>query len=346
MDDSVWKLLRRVLQRIPASRVQAVLTKWDHLSRRQLQSLNFAQSRQQLWENVIALCQENGMTMKHVTELDLIYRIEYPDQGNWQVYQLCDPKDEVLSSGLIEFRQQFKTHLKELINHVSIKIKKHDDEAVWIRIAWGDNYTKPNHFKPTYVVHYLQTPYVFLSGVSVKHRPLLYEALVLAAQYESIKDIHLSGRCFTSLRDLLMLKQTFPAHHPRPLQDRNPPNSADEDPNIQNEHEKQVEDALQIASEAFGDGPLPRLQTAVYKLETKFKDPENGLLSNRQEPFKGVVKFSSSSLLDSLSYAVTSGIASAPVTPLLSSITRKGRNYFLITDKGPGVSANTPGPKI
>ena len=38
-------------------------------------------------------------------------------------------------------------------------------------------------------------------------------------------------------------------------------------------------------------------------------------------------------------------MASAPVTPLLSSITQKGRNYFVITDKGPGVGS-TPGPKI
>ncbi|MBN3309882.1 CENNB protein, partial [Amia calva] len=170
-------------------------------------------------------------------------------------------------------------------------------------------------------------------------------ALVLAAKYDSLKDIHLSGRYLTSLRDLVMrqYKQAFPTNQPRPLHERNPLPS--EDPNIENEHAKDMENVFQMAKEAFGDGPLPKLETAIYKLETKFKDTENGILSDRQEPFKGVVKFSSSSLLESLKYSVATGIASAPVTPLLSSITQKGRNYFVITDKGAGISSNTPGPK-
>lgn len=33
------------------------------------------------------------------------------------------------------------------------------------------------------------------------------------------------------------------------------------------------------------------------------------------------------------------GIASAPVTPLLSSIPLKGRNYFVVTDNTPGPSS-------
>lgn len=33
------------------------------------------------------------------------------------------------------------------------------------------------------------------------------------------------------------------------------------------------------------------------------------------------------------------GIASTPVTPLLSSIPLKGKNYFVITDNGPGPSS-------
>ena len=59
------------------------------------------------------------------------------------------------------------------LSQVSIKIKKHTDEAVWIRVAWGDSFTRPNHMKPTYVVHHLQTPYVFVSNLTAKHRPLL-----------------------------------------------------------------------------------------------------------------------------------------------------------------------------
>lgn len=56
---------------------------------------------------------------------------------------------------------------------VSLKIKKHTDEAVWIRVAWGDGFSQPNHLKPTYVVHHLQTPYVFVTNMTSKQKPLL-----------------------------------------------------------------------------------------------------------------------------------------------------------------------------
>lgn len=122
--------------------------------------------------------------------------------------------DDAHSVELIQFKEQFKSHLRELVRHVSetfsptqaindivaslihivwaalcltsgikytffisfkvsIKIKKHTDEAVWIRIAWGDAFTRPNHLKPTYVVHYLHSPYVFVTSLTLKQKPLL-----------------------------------------------------------------------------------------------------------------------------------------------------------------------------
>lgn len=65
---------------------------------------------------------------------------------------------------------------------------KHADQAVWIRIAWGDNFSKPNHLKPTYVVHYLQTPYVFVTWLNSKHKDLLSQVICLLG-------LHLPGYC-------------------------------------------------------------------------------------------------------------------------------------------------------
>lgn len=67
---------------------------------------------------------------------------------------------------------------------MSVKIKKHTDEAVWIRIALGSSFSKPNHLKPTYVVHYLQTPYVFVRNLTSKLKPLLSQ--VRKKAYSSI----------------------------------------------------------------------------------------------------------------------------------------------------------------
>lgn len=58
---------------------------------------------------------------------------------------------------------------------VSVKIRKHSDEAVWIRVAWGENLSRPNHLKPTYIVHHLQTPYVFVTSLTSKQKPPLFQ---------------------------------------------------------------------------------------------------------------------------------------------------------------------------
>lgn len=333
MGGSTKRLLQRLIRRIPYQMLQTMLGKWAHLSNADLHSLNFTQPKWVLTEHLLALCEEKGLTVKHITELEMIYIIENPNQGMWHGFQLLDAEEDAPSIELTQFKEQFKANLTELISHVSIKIKKHTDEAIWIRVAWGDNFTKPNHLKPTYVVHHLQTPYVFVTGMTSKDKPLLNQALVLATRYGSMKDAHLSGRNLIAIRDLLtrQYQQVFPTKHPKPLQEKNP---VPRNPNIENEQAENTENRLQMACEAFGDGTLPQLQKAVYKLETKFRDNSNKTLTGRKEPFRGVVEFSSTNLLESLRHCVSSGMASTPVTPLLSSITQKGRNYFVITDKG------------
>uniref|UniRef100_A0A8C7Q9I5 Centromere protein N n=1 Tax=Oncorhynchus mykiss TaxID=8022 RepID=A0A8C7Q9I5_ONCMY len=333
MGGSTKLLLQRLIRRIPYQMLQTMLGKWAHLSNADLHSLNFTQPKWVLTEHLLALCEEKGLTVKHITELEMIYIIENPNQGMWHGFQLLDAEEDAPSIELTQFKEQFKANLTELISHVSIKIKKHTDEAIWIRVAWGDNFTKPNHLKPTYVVHHLQTPYVFVTGMTSKDKPLLNQALVLATRYGSMKDAHLSGRNLIAIRDLLtrQYQQVFPTKHPKPLQEKNP---VPRNPNIENEQPENTENRLQMACEAFGDGTLPQLQKAVYKLETKFRDNSNKTLTGRKEPFRGVVEFSSTNLLESLRHCVSSGMASTPVTPLLSSITQKGRNYFVITDKG------------
>ncbi|XP_029577147.1 centromere protein N-B isoform X3 [Salmo trutta] len=305
MDDSTKRILQRLIRRIPYQMLQTVLGKWAHLSREDLHSLDFTQPKWVLTERLLALCEEKGLTVKHITELEMIYIIENPNQGMWHGFQLLDAEEDAPSIELTQFKEQFKANLTELISHVSIKIKKHTDEAIWIRVAWGDNFTKPNHLKPTYVVHHLQTPYVFVTGVTSKHKPLLNQALVLATRYGSMKDAHLSGRNLIAIRDLLMrqYQQVFPTKHPKPLQEKNP---VPRNPNIEKEQAENTENRLQMACEAFGDGTLPQLQKAVYKLETKFRDNSNKTLTGRGEPFRGVVEFASTNLLESLRHCVSS----------------------------------------
>ncbi|XP_040889677.1 centromere protein N [Toxotes jaculatrix] len=338
MDDSTKRLLQRLMRRIPTQMLKTTLEKWGRLTAAQQQSIDFTQAKWALTEKLLAICEENEWTAKHIAELEMTYVTENPNQGMWYAFQLMDPEDDAHSVELMQFKEQFKSHLGELVRHVSVKIKKHTDEAVWIRIAWGDSFTRPNHLKPTYVVHHLQTPFVFVTSLTSKQKPLLSQALVLSTRYHAIKDANLSGRKLTAIRDLLMrqYQQVFPTRYPSPLAEENQTVS---NPRIEREQAGLAANRCQMACEAFGDGMLPQLQSAVYKLETKFRDHTNKIMTEREEPFRCVVKFTSTNLLESLRHCASSGIASTPVTPLLSSIPLKGRNYFVITDNGPGPSS-------
>nr|XP_046241303.1 centromere protein N [Scatophagus argus] len=344
MDESTKRLLQRLIRRIPAQMLRTTLDKWGRLTAAQQKSMDFTQPKWALADKLLDICEENGFTAKHITELEMTYVIDNPNQGMWYAFQLMEPEDDAHSVELTQFKEQFKAHLRELMRLVSVKIKKHTDEAVWIRIAWGDNFSRPNHLKPTYVVHYLQTPYVFVKSLTSKQKPLLSQALVLSTRHHAIKDANLSGRKLTAIRDLLMrqYQQVFPTKYPSPLAERNQTVS---NPHIEREQAEPAAKRLQMACEAFSDGVLPQLQSAVYKLETKFRDHTNKTMTEREEPFKCVVKFSSANLLESLRHCASSGIASTPVTPLLSSITLKGRNYFVITDNGPGPSSQMRQPQ-
>lgn len=333
MDDTARRLLQRLVRRIPSQLLKPTLEKWGRIKR--LNSIDFTSSKYTITDALLSLCEENNCSTKHITELELLYVIDSPNVGMWHAYQFIDPEDDAHTVELMQFKEQFKSHLTELVQNVSIKMKKHTDEAIWIRLAWGQSFSRPNHFKPTYVVHHLQSPYVFMTSINSKNRPLLFQALALATRYQTFKDANLSGK-LNAIRDLLMrqYEHVFPAKFPS----LNPENNENvKHPNIDQEQAELSSNRLQMACEAFGGGKLPEIQSAVYKLETRFRGHAKNM-TQRKEPFKCVVKFSSPNILESLRSCASSGIASTPVTPLLSSIPRKGRNYFVITDNGPGSS--------
>nr|XP_061820175.1 centromere protein N-like [Nerophis lumbriciformis] len=343
MEDPMNCLLRRLIQRIPSQLLRATMEKWDRLTEAQRQTIDFTQSKWAITDRLYALGEENGWTVKHIAELEMCYVIDNPNQGLWKAFQLVDPKADAQALEFLQFKQSFKNHLNELVRNVSVKIKKNTDEAVWIRIAWGDSFSRPNNLKPTYVVHYLQTPYVFVCRLTSKQKPLLSQALILSTRHQAIKDANLSGRKLTTIRDLLLqqYEQVFPTRYPSSLASTSQTVS---NPHIEREQAEDEVNRLQKACEAFGGGKLPELQSVVYKLETKFRDPTNKMMSEQGEPFNCTVKFSSTNILESLRHCASSGIASTPVTLLLSSIPRKRRNYFVITDNVPGPSSQPNQP--
>ncbi|XP_063168975.1 centromere protein N [Candoia aspera] len=341
MDETVSEYIRRTVLRIPRSETSKMLATWGFLSETQLQSLNIHQKKENVSQAVVELCEENHATIKDAAELDIIYNYTYQEKKMWTVYQMTrEDNEDLVIFNWTNFRRKFKYALLSVLKNATISFKEYEDNAVWIRIAWGTQYTKPNQYKPTYVVYHSQTPFVFIANSKLKsNRTLLFQALLAAADYKDIHEMDFRSHCLDSLKVILFKRccQNFQTYLPQPLQEKN---SALEnvDPRIilEDKHEK---DRIQrVNREAFGDGPQPKLEFAQYKLETVFKSEEEGSILNTNEPFRCMIKFSSPHLLEALRSLGPSGIADAPLSPLLTCITQKARNYFKIRERKDALS--------
>ncbi|NWS67470.1 CENPN protein, partial [Crotophaga sulcirostris] len=339
MDETVAEYIRRTVLKIPRGEIKMMLQKWGFLSEAQLQTINFHQIKENISQNVVQLCEENSADIKQAAVLDIIYNHIYPNKRMWSVYQMNKTGEEIEFFDLADFKKKFKRRLRSALINVTINFREYEDNAVWIRVAWGTPYTKPNQYKTSYVVYHSQTPYVFISASVLKSNlPLLCQALVFASNYHDIREMELRSHSLNSLKDIVFKRYSqycissqnyvsgffhfssqllFPAADLRIIQE--------------NRNEK--ERIQRVNREIFGDGPLPKLEFAQYKLETMFKSHPKIDVLDKKEPFRCLVKFSSPHLLESLRSLAPAGMADAPLSPLLTCIPQKAKNYFKIRDK-------------
>nr|XP_006004914.1 PREDICTED: centromere protein N isoform X2 [Latimeria chalumnae] len=334
MDETAAEYVRRMILKMTLSEIPELVNAWGALSEGQLQMLNFQKRKESLAKAISDFCVENQINIDCAADLDIIYCHRHQDKRNWSVYQMSRLEDEETDLfDVMEFRRRFKRSLQTSLKNVTIGFKQYEENAIWIRVAWGTHYTKPDQSKPSYVVYYPQTPCVFVSKLPNTRRPLLCQAILGATNYTRIKEMELRGRCLKSLRDIVFkqFNQAFQTHCPRPLQEGKVVEPV-LNPRITCENAREKEEIQRTTLEAFGDGPLPKLQFAHYRLETIFKS-ESGRLADRQEPFRCVATFSSPHLLEAFKSLAPLGIADAPVSQLLSCIPHKARNYFKIANK-------------
>ncbi|NXF20242.1 CENPN protein, partial [Rhodinocichla rosea] len=331
MDETVAEYIRRTVLKIPKDEVKMMLQKWGFLSEAQLQTLNFHQIKDNISQEVVQLCEENSADIKQAAVLDIIYNHIYQNKRMWSVYQMK-------KSGKIKCLWIPKCVGKSKLFYfyqVTITFKEYEDNAIWIRVAWGTPHKKPNQYKPSYVVYHSQTPYVFISSSVLKSTlPLLCQALLVASNYHDIREMELRSHSLNSLKDIVFKRysQNFQTDTPKPLQGGNvEPENADI--RIVEENRSEKERIHRLNQEVFGSGPQPKLEFAQYRLETMFKsDPKMDVL-DKKEPFRCLVKFSSPHLLESLKSLAPAGMADAPLSPLLTCIPHKARNYFKIREK-------------
>ncbi|XP_050167240.1 centromere protein N [Myiozetetes cayanensis] len=335
MDETVAEYIRRTVLKIPRDEIKMMLQKWGFLSEEQLQTLNFHQLKDNISQEVVQLCEENSADIKQAAVLDIIYNHIYQNKRMWSVYQMRKTGEELEYFDLTDFKKKFKRRLRSTLKNVTITFREYEDNAIWIRVAWGTPYRQPNQYKPSYVVYHSQTPYVFISASVLKSNlPLLCQALIVASNYHDIREMELRSHSLNSLKDIVFKRysQNFQTYCPKPLQERavEPENV---DLRIINENRSEKERIHRLNQEAFGDGPQPILQFAQYKLETMFKSSPQMDVLDKREPFRCLVKFSSPHLLESLKSLAPAGMADAPLSPLLTCIPQKARNYFRVREK-------------
>ncbi|XP_039931072.1 centromere protein N [Hirundo rustica] len=334
MDETVAEYIRRTVLKIPRDEIKMMLEKWGFLSEAQLQTLNCHQIKDSISQEVVQLCEENSADIKQAAVLDIIYNHIYQNKRMWSVYQMKKSGEELENFDITDFKKKFKRILRSTLKNVTITFKEYEDNAIWIRIAWGTPYKKPNQYKPSYVVYHSQTPYVFISASVLKsNMPLLCQALIVASNYHDIREMELRSHSLNSLKDIVFKRysQNFQTYT-TPLQGENvEPENADI--RIVQENRSEKERIHRLNQGDFGSGPQPKLEFAQYRLETMFKsDPKMDVL-DKKEPFRCLVKFSSPHLLESLKSLAPAGMADAPLSPLLTCIPHKARNYFKIREK-------------
>lgn len=172
------------------------------------------------------------------------------------------------------------------------------------------------------MLYYSQTPYTFTSFCHLKSNiPLLGQALTVASNHHKIVKMDLRSQYLDSLKAIVFKQysQTFETHNStKPLQETL---ELDIHTDSRTIHENRIkkERVRRVTQETFGDYPQPKLEFAQYKLETKFKsDFHGGILAERKEPLRCLMKFSSLHLLEALKSLAPAGIAVTPLSPLLT----------------------------
>ncbi|XP_077144472.1 centromere protein N isoform X4 [Ranitomeya variabilis] len=298
MDECTSEFIKRMITRMSFAEVMPVLKAWGVLAERDLQSLTMKNSKESLAMEVVHLCETRKCTMVRAAELDLVYTHAKSKLKIWEVLQMSKQTDPGMNfTDVSNFRASFKKFVFSIQRNLIIHFREFGD-ALWIRIAWGKDYMKPNQYRPSFIVYHIQTPYVFMTSLTKTQQPLV---------------------C-----------QPFQSYQSRSAPEEScMPTTVNQ--RADSERMKGKARVRQAMLETLGDGGLPVLECADYMLDTPFKG-EAGI-ANKIKPFQCMVKFSSPHILESVRSLAQSGLSEAPVSSLFSAIISKGKNIFYVSEK-------------
>ncbi|XP_061228792.1 centromere protein N [Neopsephotus bourkii] len=331
MDETVAEYIRSIVQKIPRKEIKTMLQKWGFLSEEQLQAIDFGQIKENIACDVFQLCEGIPGNIKEAAVLDMISS-SCKHKSCFFFSFSCVTEKEIVYFDIRDFKKKFKRKLRSALGNVTINFREYEDNEIWIRIAWGTLYREPNQYRASYVVYCSCTPYVFISLSKYRSNlPLLCQALLAASNSYDICAMDLQGHCLNSLKDIVHARsnQNFQTSYSEPLKEH----SVEPETGTVEENRKTNEKKRRMNQQVFGDGPLPKLEYAQYKLQTMFRSDPKHSISYQKEQFRCLVKLSSPDLLEALKSMAATSMVDAPVSPLLSCLPHRPRNHFRIKDK-------------
>ncbi|XP_073438645.1 centromere protein N isoform X2 [Dendrobates tinctorius] len=333
MDECTIEFIKRMITRMSFAEVMPTLKAWRFLAERDLQSLTMEQAKESLAMEVVHLCEIRKCTMDHAAELDIVYNHAKSKLKVWEVLKMSKQTDTDMNfADVSNFLTSFKKFVFSIRRNVTIHFREFGD-ALWIRIAWGKDYMKPNQYRPSFIVYHIQTPYVFMACVTKTQQPVVCQGLLSATGYDNIEKMDLKSRCLESLKDIVFKRfsQPFQSYQSRSAPEESCTPKTTVNQKADYERMKEKARVRHVMMETLGAGALPVLDCASYKLNTPFNG-EAGI-ANKIQPFQCVVKFSSPHLLEAVRSMAHSGLSEAPISSLFSSIINNEKNSFNVSEK-------------
>ncbi|KAJ8041189.1 Centromere protein N [Holothuria leucospilota] len=298
-------------------------------------------TKKKIVELICEACKIHGIHKKDLADLDLLSTQLHPERKRWIVYEIITNEDsntEIKDPEVL--CEKFGAQLSLLISH-DLCMRMHN-RAIWFRVGLKSR-SKTGQGNAVFIVFHPHSPYFITTPIRQKAKEVIFQALIDMLQADDIQECPLSDKDLGSLQEMTLMKNAqgsfskyrFNQVHTNPLvktRGKKRKGSILDDLNIHIENENGKDDhrRQELTTDVFGSNPQPKLLKLEYKMRTQLRGRE---LAPSEEPFRCVVKFEGTNVIEGIKKLSQTGLASLPLPGHLANVHSMAKNRFLLTDK-------------
>ncbi|KAL5021955.1 hypothetical protein ScPMuIL_001110 [Solemya velum] len=335
-------IVQNVLRRCRVSDIPKLLNEWN-CSEVQIDK---SQTKGEIIRDIIELYSDD-LTATKAGDLQLIYATKFPEKRKWSCFHLSGGQDSEHKLDpwklMKDLKKQLPLHFGRLKSETYVSGRIVDGALwMWAYVKQSDKFQSSSTIM---FVYYPRTPYIFINHFRAKLQEPFMECLVYTFGYSKLTNMQLTGTHLESLLQLALNKdsqgsfsrfrlkkvQAAPLSTKMPLKRKEP--DYEPNPSIICENSRNKRRKLEILDNTFGTEAQPVLEEVEYKLEVRFRGSEHvPAMVNRAQPFRCKFKFEGPAVLDGIKNLGKSGLATVPLPSILTSVSSKARNHFVLQD--------------